>query len=372
MLMAFTLSGLDVHYLVREAEPLLADAFLDKAYQGEGKRDFMLRLRSPRHGKRQLFVRVPDALFLTDHRFPWPQNPPGFCMQLRKRLANAQVDGIRQVGFERVVELSFRRGEESWRLVVELFSKGNIILVDGDGVIRGVLDRQRWKGRSLQPGEAYLPPPPTVDPRSLSFEGFFEKWRGSGKELVRFCASDLGFGGKYAEEVVARLGFDKFATVLDDGQVRSLYDAVLSLFDRSLEPVVMGGDAAPFPLLTWPGAGRRDSFSGAVEEVVVAEKVEAAEEAVGKESRKVTDRFVRIIDQQGKKLVGYEKSVVENQRRGELVYERYQELSSLLGKVRSLLDDGGWPAVKEYIAEHGLPVKVNEKEGTVTFDVKDS
>ena len=370
--MAFTLSGLDVHYLVREFRPLLLDAFLDKAYQGVGKRDVMLRMRSPRHGKQQLFFRVPDALFLTGHRFPWPTHPPGFCMQLRKRLGNAQLSDIRQVGFERVVELVFRRGEESWRLVVELFSKGNVILVDGDGVIRGVLDRQRWKGRSLQPSEEYLPPPQTADPRGLSFEEFSRMWGGAGRELVRFCAASLGLGGKYAEEVVARVGLDKFATSLDDGQLRSLYEAVMGLFERSLEPVVSGGDAAPFPLVTWPGAESRESFSGAVEEVVVAEKVEAAEEVAEKEARKVTDRYDRIIDQQGKKLEGYRRAAADNQRRGELIYERYRELSSLLEKVRSLQEEGGWDAVKEYAEEHGLPIKVNEKDGVISFEIQES
>jgi len=373
--MSFSLTSLDVYYLVREVRPLLQDAFVDKVYQGKDEKgDFLIRMRSPKTGKQQLFIRVPDALFLTDHRYPWPQYPPGFCMQLRKHLTNAKLVGFEQHSFERIVELTFMKGEVVWRLVVELFSKGNVVLVNSDGLIRGVMDVQRWKDRSLRVNAQYQYPPPVLDTPRLSLEELRSAFSSSGKELVRFCATVLGLGGKYAEELVARSGLDKHATTLSDDEFSLLHRSLQGLFAEQLSPVVCGGDAAPFMLVSWSGkdCSRVDSFSRAVEGLVVSEKIAAVEESSEQVITRVADKYQRIIEEQEKLLAAYERSARENQRKGEYVYEHYQELKELLDTLKDLHEKGGWRAVKSFIAEKQLPVTVNEREGTVTLEVNDN
>ena len=205
--MSFSVSALDIHYLIKEIAPLIQEGFVDKIYQSkEEKGELLIRLRSPKTGKQQLFFKAPDAFFLTEHRYQWPQFPPGFCMQLRKHLSNAHIESIEQYGFDRILVLNFAKGPIKWRLIVELFSKGNIVLVSDDGMIRGVMDLQRWSERELRVNVPYEFPKGAADPRAFSPQDIRSSFMEKGKSLVRFCAADLGLGGKYAQEVVARAG----------------------------------------------------------------------------------------------------------------------------------------------------------------------
>ena len=370
--MAFSLSSLDVHYLVRELRPVLEESFVDKAYESqEEKGDFLLRLRNPKAGKQQLYLKVPEAFFLTEHRYSWPQQPPGFCMQLRKQLGNSQVESVRQHGFERIVEIVFRKGETRWRLIVELFSKGNVVLVNEEGLIRGVMDLQRWKDRTLRVNAPYEYPPGAKRTPELSLEELSVMLSENDRELVRFCATALGLGGKYAEELVARAGIEKSKVSLSGDEIGVLHGELMALFDQELRPVTFDDDAAPFPLRGWDAAAEAGSFSSAIESLVVAEKTEAIEQEAHGAVRKVSSKYERIVTEQTAKLEGYRKAAEENQRKGEYIYERYQELSGLLDTLKGLREKGDWPAVKSFVKENSLPIKVDERKGVVVLEVSE-
>ena len=368
--MAIALAALDVHYLVDELKASLIDAFVDKVYQGKDEKgDFLFKLRSPTKGKQQLYIKVPDALFLTEHRFSWPQNPPGFCMQLRKHLVNAKITDIKQQGFERIVIITFQKGEVSWRLIIELFSKGNVVLVNDEGLIRGVLDLQRWKDRTLRVNAPYELPPVRDDVQALSSEALQEKFASAGQELVKFLATGLGFGGRYAEEVVARTGLDKHATVLAPQALDTVHRVIGELFSQEPKPLMLAAGPAPFMLETLSGEPAA-SFSAAVESFVITEKIEAIDAETELVGTKKTGKHQRIIDEQSMKLEGYERAAEENQAKGEWLYAHYQEVSSLLAAMQQAHASGGWSAVDALIKEQGLPVKTDAKKGTVTFEAK--
>ena len=371
--MAFSLSALDVWYLVREMRSLLADAFVDKVYQGgEGKKEFLFRLRSPKTGKQLLFLAPPNALFLTEHRFSWPQHPPGFCMQLRKHLTNAKVVTIEQHDFERVVELTFQKGLVSWKVVVELFSKGNVLLVNEEGLIRGVQDLQRWKDRTLRVNAPYAYPPGDKKTPWLTRESFHSLWAEANLDAVHFCAMTLRLGGKYGEEAIARAGIEKKRTVLTEEEEGRLFSAVRSLFEEELHPVMIEGDTAPFILSSWSEKEVKEcsSFSEAIEKLVVSEKRIAANEEWMQGSHQAKNKWQKIIDEQQAKLEGYRRSAEEQQQKGEWLYEHYQEVSSLLQSLQEQHAKGGWLAVRSFIEEKKLPIKVDEQKGSITLQLK--
>lgn len=80
---------------------------------------------------------------LTDSDKPVPQVAPGFCMLLRKHLANAQITAITQLEHERVVMMDFDCTSEferlKMRLYVELMGKYSNAVLTQDGVILGAL-----------------------------------------------------------------------------------------------------------------------------------------------------------------------------------------------------------------------------------------
>lgn len=353
----FSLSGLDVHYLVREIRPLLLEAFVDKIYQSkDNKGQFLIRLRSPMHGKQQLFIKVPEALFLTHHRFEWPQQPSGFCMQLRKHLSNAQLVGIEQHCFDRIVKLLFRKGEIEWTLIIELFSKGNVVLVNSEGLIRGVMDLQRWKDRTLRVNAPYEYPPSVANTPELSQDEIEQLY--DGRELVKFCASSLALGGKYSEALLAKMGVDKHITLVPENLAASLQE----FLNQDISAVSNNDDASPFAIQDWLNPSGQ-SFSELIERLVVGEKLQALENDADTQVKSHENKYDKIINEQTNKLKGYEQAAEDNQRKGELIYERYQELLTLLNKVKAAHAKGGWTAVKE------LGLEVNEQQGSVVVDI---
>ncbi len=370
--MAFTLSSLDVMFLVREFQTLIQDAFVDKIYQGKAdKGDFLIRMRSPKFGKQQLYLQVPDAIFLTEHRFSWPKVPSGFCMQLRKHLTNTKLVSVRQVGFERIIELVFTKGDTTWKLILELFSKGNVVLVNNEGIIRGVMDLQRWKDRTLRVNAPYVLPPGKRDITSLSEKDFIGLFSDMDRPLVKFCATELGLGGKYSEELIARSGLDKNMTSISKEELGELFSSLKGLFTEKLYPISYDGDVAPFILKAWENEDvvEFDSYSKAIENEIVAEKTEVIEQDAEAQLNEHKDKYQKIIDQQSRMLENYEKSSVENTRKGELIYENYSALNSLLEQVKRLHKESGWDAVKEFLKDK--PVKINEKEAKITLELKE-
>ncbi|MCH5146703.1 MAG: NFACT family protein [Clostridiales bacterium] len=80
---------------------------------------------------------------LTDSDKPVPQVAPGFCMLLRKHLANAQITAISQLKYERVVMIDFDCTSEfehlKMRLYVELMGKYSNAVLTQDNIILGAL-----------------------------------------------------------------------------------------------------------------------------------------------------------------------------------------------------------------------------------------
>ncbi len=111
-------------------------------------------------------------LLSTDPRYPRlhlagrtpsnPFTPPRFCQLLRSRLRS--LISIDQFPQERIVHLRFRGDEKGdYLLIAELFgAHGNLLLVDGAGMIQDVLHRR--KDRNVLPGKPYRSP--EIPPRS--------------------------------------------------------------------------------------------------------------------------------------------------------------------------------------------------------------
>jgi predicted ribosome quality control (RQC) complex YloA/Tae2 family protein len=105
---------------------------------------------------------------------PSPPNPGAFNLRARKALRPGRVVALEPVAGERIVVLSVSPRRESdaapLRLVAELFGRGRMFLLDGDGRVVA------WDGpggpRGLAPGAVWTPPPlapPPPDPEAGPF-----------------------------------------------------------------------------------------------------------------------------------------------------------------------------------------------------------
>lgn len=148
-----------------------------------------------------------------------PQNPPFFCMLLRKHLSGAKLIGVRQIGFERVAVLEFETHDEMGfscvrRLVMEVMGKySNLIFTDGEEKIFAVLrpvDFTTSSKRQVLPGMRYEMPPPQdkIDPLDCDRAQFLELYH-KGADLPAdkwITATFLGVSAVVAREIVRAAG----------------------------------------------------------------------------------------------------------------------------------------------------------------------
>ena len=116
------LSNLALKHLVEELQ-ILKNGFVNKI-QTLDNGWIKIKVHTKEGGKD--LVLAPNALFVADYSIPAKMNPGGYSAFLKKYLFNQRVISIEQKGVDRIVVLEF----PDYFLIVELFAKGNVILVD--------------------------------------------------------------------------------------------------------------------------------------------------------------------------------------------------------------------------------------------------
>jgi predicted ribosome quality control (RQC) complex YloA/Tae2 family protein len=101
------------------------------------------------------------AYFVTK-RLRSPQPLPAFCSVLRTHLIDSRLSSVQQMGFDRVLKLTFEGAEGKRTLIAELMGKhSNLILVGDNGRILACAKTvgAHKSSRVVQTGHVYEPPP---------------------------------------------------------------------------------------------------------------------------------------------------------------------------------------------------------------------
>src|SRR6056297_2734731 len=251
------LSSVDLAAVVGELSEL-EGAKVDKAYL-YGDDLVRLKLRDFDRGRVELFIEIGETKrvhTVAQERVPdAPGRPPHFAKMLRNRLSGADFAGVSQYEFDRILEFVFEREDGTTRLIVELFGEGNVAVTDGEYEVIDSLETVRLKSRTVAPGTRYEFPESRVNPLTVSREDFDRQMDDSDTDVVRTLATQLNFGGLYAEEVCTRAGVEKTTDIEDAGEDESAGHPV---------------DVTPFPLEEHTQAGLDaeavDSFMTALDE----------------------------------------------------------------------------------------------------------
>ncbi|MFP4546074.1 MAG: ribosome rescue protein RqcH [Methanomassiliicoccales archaeon] len=358
----------DLLAVVNEAQSLIG-GFVDKVFHW-GTGNVLIRVNVKGEGKRQLFFREGDWLYLPPQRPRVPSFPGQFAVHLRKIISNARITGIRQYDFDRVAVVDLNKGED-YQLVIELFGKGNLLLLQ-EGKILNCLFSRRWKDREIRPGAEYHFPPPRFDPQRSGEEEFADALRSSKSDLVRTLATAANLGGQYAEEVCLRAGMDKSrpAGELEGDEVERLFQTLQDLLDqvgnRPDPQVVTYGeemvDATPVPLRQNEQLHNQPvgSFSEALDEFL-GEQVEE-----GDQKDQVLQRLERQLERQLESIQQREEEAEDLSRRAEMLYINYLPVSDALHKL-SQVSGEPWERIREFASTLDPVEGVDPSRHTATF-----
>ena len=205
------MSSADVAALVSElaAGPKsIIDAKIGKIYQPSGE-EIRINLYVYNKGKDNLVIEAGKRIHLSKHLRPSPQLPQGFPMLLRKHLLGGRITSVKQHDFDRIVKIGFIRGGVETTLIVELFARGNIVLVDSENRITLPMNPVTLKARRLRSGETYELPEAQMSPVDAEVSDLMGAFSKSTADVVRTIATRFNLGGVLAEEVCFRAGVDK-------------------------------------------------------------------------------------------------------------------------------------------------------------------
>jgi len=263
-----------LHALIREAQPALRGAKIIRVLQPDRWSLLLVFQRGRGPGGLLLSVKPGALRFeLVSPPRDLPRVPSRFGGVVSSRLKGALVEGIEQVGLERIVAVHLKgtsQPEVTMTLYAEMLGpRGNFVLADR--ATGRIIDRLRSPSRSEEDrvsgrGELYQPlfDRGRIDPRSVGEDEFVElvgSRLAEGVEPARVLISRFtGLGPVMAVDLVARAGL--LPNISAVKQARSLWKPFYGLIERvaagRFEPRLLVGDdghpdgLAAFPLASVP------------------------------------------------------------------------------------------------------------------------
>ncbi len=363
------MESLEVAAAVREYKVMIG-GFIQKVYQLDSGK-FLFRIHVSGEGKKNLLFKLGKGLYLTERDVETPMTPSHYIMLLRKYLGNVRISNIEQHEFDRVVVFELQ-GRQTLKLIFELFGKGNLVLVGPEHILLP-LKSETWKHRKLKEGETYLYPPSRTQPFKLTIDEVRDILASSNTDIVRTLAVMFNLGGKYAEELCARMGVDKNSEELVE-LAEQVYEALhvleKTVFEDELGPryALSDGtvvDAVPFPLKRYENMETKSTST--YQEALDIAFLEVSEGSPGKRPPNKQERkLTRQIDS----IENMKKQVENSQAYAELIYQNYPFCEGVLDNILTAREEGNRDEVFSDMKTKDDVVEINDTDEYVVVKLK--
>ena len=375
------MSNVDIFTISDELNNLLSGARVDKSFQPT-KDIVVMRFHVPGTGRVDLVMQCGSRIHISQYPLENPTTPPTFPMLLRKRIKGGHVESIKQHNFDRVVEIRVKK-DKYYTIIVELFDKGNIILLDDENNIILPLKRKHWSNRDISSKREYVfPEERGINPITVTENEFKELFENNDdSDVVRTLARN-GLGSLYAEEVIARaneiIEIDKntMNSDLSEEQLKGLYEGFNKLFDslknESIKPQIAKSnskeDVIPLDLIKYESFEKTyyNSFNEACDEFY-SKKVNTDIKQIKENAwNKKVGKFEKRLKLQQETLDNFEKTIAESTFKGEVIYSNYTTIENIINVVNTARDKG------YSFKEIGKTLKKAKKDGMVEAQIYES
>jgi len=367
------ISSIELKHIIEEMQ-FLGHARLDKIIQKE--REVFLQFFASGKGNFTLRIVPGRYFYLTGQRAP-AHEPHNFVMRLRKYIPFFFLKSLSQIGSERVVRIVLEKNDQEYRVYIELFGRGNVILCDTNDIIIAVLDREKLSD-SAQKEVKYIPPQKPINLFELKPEEFRSIKESKQEVLVKALAIEFGIGGVYAEEICTLSGIDKKTSPseLSGKEIERLFSSLQELLSRKIDPQLVFKEGkpvnlTPFPLEVYKGLETKGfpKFNEGLDFVLENYSGEPEHEEAKQQADLKAMKIQRIIDEQEKGLVEVQKTAEDNQKKGEMIYEKYILIKGILDEMNKAREKYDWKEIKERLKGHKVIRSVNEKDKKIVVEV---
>ena len=342
-----SMSNVDIFTITNELNNLLSGARVDKSFQPT-KEIVVMRFHVPGTGRVDLVMQCGSRIHTSQYPLENPTTPPTFPMLLRKRIKGAHVESIKQHNFDRVVEIRVKK-DKYYTIIVELFDKGNIILLDDENNIILPLKRKHWSTRDISSKKEYLfPEERGINPITATEEEFKTLFQDMESDVVRTLARN-GLGSLYAEEIVKRANeiveIDKNTpnTEISEEQLSGLYNGFKDLFDNlkdeKIKPQIVKSDnkedVVALDLVKYEDWEKTyyETFNEACDEFY-SKKVNTDIKNIQESAwNKKVNKFEKRLRLQEETLDNFNKTIEDSQHKGEIIYSNYPSIENIITVV---------------------------------------
>ncbi|MHA1408996.1 MAG: ribosome rescue protein RqcH [Candidatus Odinarchaeia archaeon] len=342
-----SITNLDTTVLVSELSERLMGSWLNNIYQVNNI--FLFKFRTMNGENFTLLVEPGKRIHLTKFIRDKPKTPSPIVMSLRGKIKRTRVSEIKQYDLDRLLYITLVKADEKFTLIFELFSEGNLLLLDDKNRILYATKYRKMRTRDVLPKREYtFPPKRGKNIRELTVEDLKEILSQSTKDLIRSIVLGVSISGEYAEEVLIRaeLQPNMKPTELNNKQIEDIFNNLIKMLDdvygNKLEPrVILDKDGAMITVIPFKFKKYEDfnykkfkTFNEALDFYFSSLESKTLSTISDKKTDVKFDKLNRIKAEQEKSIKEFREKIKTNKEYGELIYANYHLVDELLKTIQ--------------------------------------
>ncbi len=326
------ISNLNVKYFSDFANERILNGYIQKVQMINSEEKY-LKIKINAREKNETLIIGNGFFILTKYNPSAKENNKGFSSILNKLLYNKRILEIKQINLEKIVEFIFY----DYILIIELFSHNNIILTDKDHNIIDCLYKEEWKNRVIKPKHKYILPESNmknileIKNEDIIFD--------AEKNLISNVLNNVNTSPAIIQIVLNKCNIKKensteknlhsIITALKEFYKRdSCFDFVYVSKENKKEFITLQLEKTDLPKLD-------NSLNDLLDETIVKNLVIEKQIDIKDKKDKKIQSLQNILKTQEKKFKDLEKLIVENNIKGDLIYQNFKDIEDIMDVIKS-------------------------------------
>ncbi|MCK4849428.1 MAG: NFACT family protein, partial [Candidatus Heimdallarchaeota archaeon] len=202
------MSNIDIFAVIKDLQGLIGYR-VDNLYLDISDRFFLFKLKGKGIYRNPFLLIEPGLrIHITEFKHTVPERPSDKMLALRSHLKGTILENIKQVDFDRVVELELS-GKHQYRVYIELFgNRPNFVVVGDENKVLYASWYKKMRHRDILPGKEFQLPPSRgksiLEMSTTDIEKIIILDENQDEQIVKVLARNFGGGGALMEELLAR------------------------------------------------------------------------------------------------------------------------------------------------------------------------
>ncbi|MFX1538974.1 MAG: ribosome rescue protein RqcH, partial [Promethearchaeota archaeon] len=339
------MSSLDVYAITEELQSLIGyrvdniyrditDSFYLFKFKGKGI------LKSP-----FLLIEPGMRIHLTEVKYP-QMTPSDKILAMRQHLKGAELLFIKQIDFDRLVEITLR-GKQEYRIYIEIFgNRPNFIIVGDQNRVIYALWYRKMRHRDVLPGKAFVLPPSRgksiLEMSNEELKQIIEASDAENEDIVKTLAQKTGGGGPLMEEILTRSKIvkTKKTQAISEYEINQILQSIEEIKKdlKSPEPtIILDSDEKPLSyqpieFKSIPGVSKKfDSYSSALDYYYTNITPKKSLDLKLHDRKK--KKLLKVLEAQKKAIIDFEAKKERYKKVGDSIYIHLTEIEELLTTI---------------------------------------